>query len=152
MHSFPDHILILFLNARKVGSFLILSYRVFQRKLPLKDSDSSPKLVLFIVSKRCLCALGLRFELPACFVASSLFFLEMSCVFRYFMYQLCSASNSKGNYPMICYFKGAQCKSIPSFTLARHWFELDVVFPLRGWKGFLRICSTTFCLLVEKEK
>ena len=44
---FPDHFL--FLNARNVGSFLILLPRIFQRKLLLKDSDSSPKLVLLIV-------------------------------------------------------------------------------------------------------
>ena len=49
MHPFPDNILILFLNSGRVGSFLILSSRVFQRKLPLEDSDSSPKLVLFIL-------------------------------------------------------------------------------------------------------
>ena len=49
MHSFPDHILILFLNARRVGSFLILSSRVFQRELPLKDSDSNPKPIFLIV-------------------------------------------------------------------------------------------------------
>ena len=49
MHIFPDQFFILFLNARSVCSFLILSSRVFQRTLPLKDSDSSPKLALLIV-------------------------------------------------------------------------------------------------------
>ena len=39
----------LIFNAKRVGSFLILSSRVFERELPQKDSDSSPKLALFIV-------------------------------------------------------------------------------------------------------
>ena len=49
VYSFPDQLLIFFLNARSVCSFLILSSRVFQTKLPLKDSDSSQKLVLLIL-------------------------------------------------------------------------------------------------------
>ena len=49
MHFLPEQFFILVLNARIVCSFLILSSMVFQRKLPLKDSDSSPKLVLLIV-------------------------------------------------------------------------------------------------------
>ena len=45
MHSFPDQLLIFFLYARSVCLFLILPPKVFQSKLPLKDSDSSPRLV-----------------------------------------------------------------------------------------------------------
>ena len=46
---FSRALFILFLNARIVGLFLILPSRVFQRELLLKNSDSSPKLVLLIV-------------------------------------------------------------------------------------------------------
>lgn len=40
--SSPAQSSILFLKAGSVGFCLILSLRVFQRKLPLKDSDSNP--------------------------------------------------------------------------------------------------------------
>ena len=49
MHSFPDQLLIFFLNAKSVCSLLILSSRVFQRKLLLNDSDSSPEFVRLVV-------------------------------------------------------------------------------------------------------
>ena len=66
MHSFPDHFLFNFFNARRTGSFLIMSSRVFQRKLHLKGSDSSPKPVVFIVVN-CKCFLSSDYTLHTSF-------------------------------------------------------------------------------------
>ena len=44
---------ILFLNAKIIGSLLMLSFRVLQRKIPLKDGNSSPKRVSY-----CWCSCG----------------------------------------------------------------------------------------------
>ena len=49
--------LILFLKCDRVGTCLILSSRVFHRKLPRKDSESSPKpsvLILGSLHKFCI--------------------------------------------------------------------------------------------------
>ena len=38
-----------FLKASRVGSFLTLSLKTFQRKLPLKENNSWPKLFVFLL-------------------------------------------------------------------------------------------------------